>query len=246
LEPKLLNESKKKALLARQDIGQSDKLLLILYFLETSSPVTKIRSMALSLGLRLAKKWNISAILSAAKESAVLTPNGWELTETGISHLVEKKYLESNLPKHHPVAEQLRQKLPLLKSADASKFLSEAIGCFEHGHFRASVVLSWVGAISVLQDYVIKNVLSKFNAEAVRKDPKWKIALTADDLSRMKEINFLDVLEVISVIGKNVNKELKGCLDRRNGCGHPNSLVVSSQTVAHHLEILLLNVFSKF
>jgi hypothetical protein len=202
--------------------------------------------MALSLGLRLAKKWNISAILSAAKESAVLTPNGWELTETGISHLVEKKYLESNLPKHHPVAEQLRQKLPLLKSADASKFLSEAIGCFEHGHFRASVVLSWVGAISVLQDYVIKNVLSKFNAEAVRKDPKWKIALTADDLSRMKEINFLDVLEVISVIGKNVNKELKGCLDRRNGCGHPNSLVVSSQTVAHHLEILLLNVFSKF
>jgi len=43
-----------------------------------------------------------------------------------------------------------------------------------------------------------------------------------------------------------VKAELKQCLDRRNGCGHPNSLKIGPNTVAHHLEILLLNVFNKF
>ncbi len=33
---------------------------------------------------------------------------------------------------------------------------------------------------------------------------------------------------------------------RRNGCGHPNSLKIGANTAAHHIEILLLNVFQKF
>ena len=40
--------------------------------------------------------------------------------------------------------------------------------------------------------------------------------------------------------------ELRNCLDRRNGCGHPNSLKIGPNTVAHHIEILLLNVFKAF
>jgi hypothetical protein len=43
-----------------------------------------------------------------------------------------------------------------------------------------------------------------------------------------------------------VKNELKECLDRRNGCGHPNSLKIGANTVAHHIEILLLNVFKVF
>jgi hypothetical protein len=62
----------------------------------------------------------------------------------------------------------------------------------------------------------------------------------------MKEGEFLDRLVAISLIGKNVKAELKQCLDRRNGCGHPNSLKIGPATVAHHLEILLLNVFQPF
>ena len=33
---------------------------------------------------------------------------------------------------------------------------------------------------------------------------------------------------------------------RRNGCSHPNSLKIGANTAAHHIEILLLNVFQKF
>jgi hypothetical protein len=62
----------------------------------------------------------------------------------------------------------------------------------------------------------------------------------------MAEADFLDRIAAISVIGKNVKKELNDCLDRRNGCGHPNSLQIGANTVAHHIEILFLNVFQKF
>ena len=80
----------------------------------------------------------------------------------------------------------------------------------------------------------------------LRANAKWKDAKTTDDIGRMNESDFLDRLAAISVIGKNVKAELKGCLDRRNGCGHPNSLKISANTVAHHIEILLLNVFKEF
>ncbi len=77
-------------------------------------------------------------------------------------------------------------------------------------------------------------------------DAEWKAAKTPDDLGRMGEAEFLDRLAAISVLSKNVKTELKNCLDRRNGCGHPNSLKLGANTVAHHIEILLLNVFKKF
>jgi hypothetical protein len=100
-----------------------------------------------------------------------------------------------------------------------------------------------VGAVAVLQDHVIANHLAAFNAEAARRDPKWKAAKNRDDLSRMKEYDFLQVLEAISVIGKNVKQELEGCLKLRNGCGHPNSMKIGEHRVAGHIETLILNVY---
>jgi len=62
----------------------------------------------------------------------------------------------------------------------------------------------------------------------------------------MKEHDFLDVLESISLIGKNVKQELQQSLQLRNACGHPNSLKIGVNKVSSHIEILILNVFSKF
>ncbi len=84
------------------------------------------------------------------------------------------------------------------------------------------------------------------NAEAVRRDAKWRSAKVADDLSRMKEFEFLQLLCAISVIGKNVKDELEVCLKLRNGCGHPNSLVVGEHKASAHVETLIQNVFAKF
>jgi hypothetical protein len=123
--------------------------------------------------------------------------------------------------------------------------VSEAIGCLEARLLRAAVVLSWVGAVSQLYEHVVKAFLPLFNTEATRRDSKWRPAATPDDLVRMKEFDFLNVLEAISVIGKNVKQELQQCLALRNACGHPNSLSLGEARVASHIETLILNVYTK-
>lgn len=125
---------------------------------------------------------------------------------------------------------------------DTRSFVTEAVQCYESELYRAAVVMSWLAAVHVLKSEVLHKHLTAFNAEASRLDPKWKAAKTTDDLGTMKEAKFLDLLVAISVIGKNVKDELQECLRTRNGCGHPNSLKVSVNKVASHIEILLLNV----
>ncbi len=201
--------------------------------------------MAVASGLRAAKKWNVSAQLGRETELAVRAVGGWELTAKG-SHFVAKvagPLMNSPILK---VASSLRVHLVKITSADSQSFIEEAIGCFESRQYRAAVVLSWVGAVSVLQSHVVNHCLASFNAEAQKRYPKWKTARTTDDLGLIKEDTFLDILQAISVIGKNVKQELKKGLTLRNGCGHPNSLKIAEHKASSHIEDLMLNVFAVF
>jgi hypothetical protein len=95
--------------------------------------------------------------------------------------------------------------------------------------------------------HVVKNIFSPFNAEARRRDSRWKDAHNADELGRMKEHDFLDVLEAVGVIGKNVKQTLQNqCLNLQNASGHPNSLKITENNVAAHLDTLVLNIYSNF
>ena len=144
------------------------------------------------------------------------------------------------------VATDLREELSNISDPPTRAFVEEAIKCYELELYRSAIVMSWIGAVAVLYNHVHANHLSKFNAEAKRVDAKWKDALTTDDLTRMREANFLDRIAALSIIGNDVKRVLKNCLNRRNSCGHPNSLRIRANTVAHHIEVLLLNVFKRF
>jgi hypothetical protein len=106
--------------------------------------------------------------------------------------------------------------------------------------------MSWLAAVNILHKEVVANHLSAFNAEARRIDSRWRDARNTDDLGRMGEAELLDRIAAISVIGKNVKEELQKALKLRNGCGHPNSLRISANMTASHLELLLLNVFDRY
>lgn len=235
-----------KSLLAQKSFSRSDKMLLCLGA-DPLGPksVGAVRDLAVAAGLRAAKKWNVSQILQNASPLAARTSVGWELTDVGEAHVAE---LAGPVASSRPVrvAAGLRHHLASLASPETRSFLEEAVASLERGLLRSAVVLSWVGAVSVLQDHVVANQLSAFNTEASRRDARWKAAKTKDDLGTMKETEFLNVLQAISIIGKNVKQELEGALKLRNGCGHPNSLVVGEARAAAHVETLMLNVFSKF
>jgi len=151
------------------------------------------------------------------------------------------------IPAQSTIANNLKPHLLKITNPDTRSFVEEAIDCLEAGLYRSAVVMSWIGAVAILYAHVITNKLDDFNAEAQRRDQKWKTAATKDDLALMKESEFLDILAALSILGKNVKEQLKNnCLGLRNACGHPNSYKIGRSQVESHLEILLLNVYEAF
>lgn len=226
-------------------LSASDKLLLVLATFDKPVTLGEIRSRSADAGFKIPSKWNMSSLLGRTSGRAIRVPNGWEISETGKSHL-RNLGVEAINPAAMQVAVDLRKHLANIKNAATRAFVEEAIKCHEAKLYRSAIVMSWIAAVDVLYREVVANHLAKFNAEAVRVNAKWKAAANEDGLSQMKEADFLDRLVAIGVIGKNVKDELAGALKLRNGCGHPNSLKVGPNKVASHLEILLLNVFDKF
>jgi hypothetical protein len=229
-----------------QDLTDRDKVLICLAVAPAGArSVSDLRALAITAGWRASRRKNLSAVLRRASGLAVRVDNGWLLTSAGCQHVakVAGPFLNSAPPR---IPSSLRAHLVRVREPDTRAFVEEAIASFETRQYRAAVVLSWVGAVSLLRHRAISHCLADFNEEAVRRDPKWKPAKNADDLGSMKEDTFLDVLQSISVIGKNVKQELKKCLELRNGCGHPNSLRVAEHKVSAHIEDLILNVFAVY
>lgn len=221
---------------------RSAALLVVLAYLGAPSPVDIIRSTAIQHGLPKAKTWNISNILSRNGSDARRTSEGWTLTEAGKTRTTAFWKSTATSKVSHP----LKQHLNTISNPQVRQFLEEAVACLEHKLFRSAVVLSWIGAVAVLYEFTLKHHLSEFNAEAIRRDSNRKPAKTFDDLAMIKESVFLDIIHSISVIGKSTKKELNNCLDRRNGCGHPNTYKIGDHGTAAHIEFLMQNVFEKF
>lgn len=232
--------------LLSQNLTDREKSLICLYVEPARArSIKEITDIAYSSGWRQVKKKNLSVIYSRAKGLACRLNNGWVLTSEGVK-IVDQLTAPYTDSRQSIVAPKLRACLDEIKNIETQSFVEEAIICYESRQYRAAVVLSWIGAVAVLYNHVVVCKLADFNAEALRRNPKWKEASTVDDLGLIKEDTFLDILQSISVIGKNVKDELKKALILRNGCGHPNSLRVAEHKVSAHIEDLILNVFSRY
>lgn len=235
-----------KDLLQEKAFTRTEKMLICLAVTPVVPRAIKdIRAHAVDAGLRQAIKWNVSDLLRQADGLAVRTTEGWELTHEGRARIRDLTGVAAG-SRTRKVATDLRQRLSSLASPNTKSFVEEAVECLEAGLYRAAIVFSWIGAVAVMQEYVVSNHLFAFNAEGARRDPKYRPAKTTDDLGRIKEYDFLQILAAISVIGNNVKQELEAALKLRNGCGHPNSLKIGEARTAAHVESLLLNVFSRF
>lgn len=241
-----LSEDQAKAVIHGRGMTRQQQVLVMTAVGAGEKQIDAIKKIALNVGLRAATKWNLSDILRKSKDLTINTPKGWELSAQGAKIVAELANIRLPSTISKKVVADTRQHLSAISSKDAKEFIEEAVQCLENGQYRAAVVFSWIGAISILHDAVVKNHLTSFNIEALKRDSKWKAAKNSDDLGRMKEYNFLDVLEAIGLIGNNVKQTLQSqCLKLRNACGHPSSLKIGELVVAAHIELLILNVYSK-
>ena len=224
----LLNKNVLHENINNANLSQKDSVLLILgYEADSSISIAEIKKIGKEAGLSEIEKWNIADILGKAKGLSCKIKGGWILTKKGKGHVSSLLAgFKNKRPALKNVADDLRVLIEKSQSTDVRLFLEEALSCFEIGSYRASIVLSWAGAVYILYKNIVDSNLDYFNKEATKRDSKWKNAKTIDDLGRMKEKDFLDVLVVLSVIGKNVKDELEDCLKLRNSCGHPNSLKI--------------------
>ena len=235
-----------KHLLHKDEYTRLQKILFCLAVdSKSSKDVNEISILAQSAGFHIIKKWNVSDILAKSKGLAIRTPEGWELGPNG-EELIRNLVGDLIISPPSKIAASLRKHLGAITDTQIKSFVIEAIECYERDLHRAAIVLSWVGAISVLQEYIIQNKLYDYNAEAKRRNGNWKDAKVREDFGRMKENDFLQILSSISVIDKSVKLELEKQLQLRNSCGHPTALKLSSHTVAAYIELLILNVFSQF
>lgn len=228
----------------QKDLSRADKVLAVLASFDEPVSIRKIKIKASVAGCNM-EKWSIPSILQRSKGMTLALPLGHELSEKGYAKLQELGISKLS-PAAAKVATDLRKHLGTITNPDTRAFVEEAIQCYEAELFRSAIVMSWLAAMSVLHHAVIESKLVELNAAQKAIDPKWKPAITADDLGLMKESDFLNRLVAISMIGKNAKTQLLHALDLRNGCGHPNSLKVGANATAAHLETLLQNVFDKF
>lgn len=227
----------------QQRHSQLLKLLMALGSLPPGVSVKDIKARALTAGFRVPAAWNCSDILRRSKGSAIRTPLGWEISDAGWSALAA---IGLSPAPGKPAVQTLKLAAVQVHDLSLRAYLDEAVGCAEAGFKNASIVLSWMAAIFVLQQHVVSKHLSDFNIAAKTLNPKWKPATNTEQIGTMRERDFLDRLEGLGVITNSVKKALIECLDRRNSCGHPTTVELSSATVEHHFELIMKNVVKPF
>lgn len=229
--------------------SQQDAALVCLGSLGGIATVGEIKAQGVGAGIPKMRDWNISVVLGRATKLARKVGDRWHLTTAG-----RKAVSELGLsPSSHVVFQTdalLAATISSIADKERQRFLEEAHKCFGAGLARAAVVLSWVGAAWIIQDAIFKHQLAQFNAAGIARYNKQKIVFrainTMEDFGRVGESDLLQLAEDIGFLGKSAHKQLKDRLDFRNGCGHPNSMVVDPHTVASHIHFLCNNVYLKY
>src|SRR5262249_10782549 len=155
-------------------LSKTTRLLICMAVGEHPKTLAIIKTIAGKIGVGLSG-WNVSSLLSASA-GALKTSSGWELSPTGRKEI---QTLAGPLVTTTPppaAATSLRSHLPGIANSDTRAFVEEAISCYEHKLYRAAVVLTWIGAVSLLYDFVItnKSKLADFNTEATTRYAKKK------------------------------------------------------------------------
>lgn len=235
--------------------GQRPPVLLILSQLAQPAQLAKIRDKALAIGFREIKKWNVAqSLLTAAKDGQVAQlAGGWKLLEPGLK-VIEAHYRpEAAIIRESRHA--LKNHLSKISDVQRKQFVEEAIKSFDVGAYRAAVVLSWVGAAHILQEHVIQNHKADFNAAGLARVAKatasgneyrFSPIKSMKDFGVIGESALLQLCQDAGILHKAEKQILAERLDLRNQCGHPNPIVIAEHVVASHIEVLMLNVYSKY
>lgn len=250
--------SDENLLLGVQDLakrGQRLPVLLLLSHVEQPAQTMAVRDKGVHIGFRSVTQWNLSAVLKAAAADGQVAQlkTGWKLLAPGL------KSIESHYNPDAPIISEARHSLKdhvsKISNLERRAFVEEAVKCFDVKAYRAAIVLSWVGAAHIVQEHIVTHHLAAFNAAGAARASKASPKSLAANFSPVKgvkdfgpigEADILQLCQDAGILHKAEKKILQDRLDLRNQCGHPNPLQIAEHAVASHIEILMLNAYSKY
>lgn len=234
----------------RRLAADSQRLATLLLLSQVDQPAknSALATKAASVGFRAAVNWNLSDNLKSSEERghAARLPTGWKILPEGIEEL-KRRGCELDETIVAEARHGLQEHVAKVRDPDRRRFLEEALICLDAKAYRAAVVLAWVGAVHILQQYVVNHHLAAFNAAGAARFPKdFRAIRNVGDFGRTKEVDFLLLCEDASILGKSEKQELGDRLNMRNRCGHPNSLSFKEHAVASHVETLISTVYDRY
>jgi hypothetical protein len=230
-------------------------VFLLLSQLHQPAQLATIRDRGVEVGFREIKKWNIAqSLLIAAKDGQVAQlSSGWRLLSPG--YKIIEEYFTPHAPLIAETRHSLQTYLDQVTDQQRKAFLEEAIRSFDVKAYRAAIVLSWVGAMHILQEHVVAHHKASFNSAGAARAAKYAAAGKTfnfvpikgiKDFGTVGEADILQICQDAGVLHKAEKQVLEDRLNLRNQCGHPNPLVIGEHSVANHLELLIVNVYSKY
>ncbi len=128
-------------------------------------------------------------------------------------------------------------------------YLEEALACYQHGLYRAAILMVWAAVIQHLYSVVgaHRGGVSAFEAANRARfgtARKYREIRKQDDFLYLGERDFLQLAEDVGMLNRNARKLLQERLDLRNLCGHPTQYRPGREEAVVFIESLLLNVLS--
>lgn len=195
-------------------------------------------------------------LLSKGRDSALMKGSKrgfYSLTISGITEV--DNYLLADNKAEAIIDKLISDAIPYLKKVISKVsvenqriFMAESISCLHVDARRATIIMTWSGAIGHLYDYIIMHKLVEFNdALHNRNDRHSNLTISnKDDFSDIKDSVFLETCRSAHIITNDVRKILDEKLGIRNTCAHPSNIEVHPSKVVNFVEDLIDNVILKY
>lgn len=154
-------------------------------------------------------------------------------TEKRFSGRPSKKVIQKHLEDH-------LDKMPTQKSKD---YLSEALGCFTHNFWRASIVMTWCLAFDHVRSYLFDEHLEALNSKFSARRSPFTIS-KIEDFEVVGERDLIDTARAVGALTKETHKTLVHLLDDRNSFAHPSGKPITASIAEAYIERSILEIIN--
>ena len=129
---------------------------------------------------------------------------------------------------------------------DYRDYLIEALGCYQFGLYRATILMVWNAVMQHLYGLVDRQMLAVMENENRRRSngnsKNYRELKEPGDLRYLSEREFIELAETAGLYDRNGRRVLLRHLETRNLCGHPTSYQPGESETTNLVESLLQNI----